>query len=179
MALVPSKFSSAMVRDYTSVVTHGAKWEDGTPVVFNRTFHDFFSNNYEDYARDGVVLGATNEGGTEPILRSWLVNLTTGDNVLRFAVILSEYWDTVALIPGPPMHGGISTVSVSNDALSQVPAFEASIRASMRDTASTPWYLEFVTNIQTIGVAAVTWTVIELMPTPAGPVPTPFLEKIT
>jgi len=39
--------------------------------------------------------------------------------------------------------------------------------------------LEFVTNIQTIGVAAVTWTVIELMPTPAGPVPTPFLEKIT
>lgn len=179
MALVPMNFSTSMIRDYSSVVNHDAEWAVGSPVDFNQTYHTFFASNYEAYAKEGIVLGATNEGGEEPILSSWMVGITSMDNVTQFATILAKYWATVALIPGPPMHGGISTVSVVNDAMSQIPAFEAAIRASLRDTTSTPWYLQFVSNIQTIGVAAVTWTVTELIPTPGGPVPTPFLEKIT
>lgn len=179
MALVPADFSTAMVRDYTSVVNHGAKWIEDAPVAFDRSYHSYFALNYDDYAKEGIVLGATNEGGEYPILENWMEALSTGDNVRQFAQILAEYWDTVALVPGPPMHGGVSTVSVVNDALDQVDAFEAAIRASMRNTASNPWYLEFVTNIQTIGVAAVTWTVTELVPIAGVPTPTDFPEKIT
>jgi len=179
MALIPMSFSTSMTRDYKSVVNHDGRWSVGSPIVFNNTYHEMFATNYDDYAQPGIVLGATNVGGTKSIISNWMLSMETGDNIRRFAEILAEYWDTVALVPGPPMHGGISTVSVVNDALSQVDAFEAAIIASIRDTESTPWFLEFVTNVQNIGVAAVTWTVVELMPTGAGPVPTTFLEKIT
>lgn len=186
MSLVPMDFSDAMVRDYTSVINHGALWVMGTPVPFIRTFHTFFAKNYNDYARGGEVKGAIvksepffNQGGEYSILETYFESLITGDNVRQFAQKLAEYWNTVSLVPGPPMHGGIQTVKVVNDALQQVDAFEAAIRASMMNTAANPWYLNFVTNVQTIGVAAVTWTVTELIPTPGGPVPTPFLEKIT
>lgn len=179
MALVPMNFSTNMIRDYSSVVNHDAEWAVGSPVDFIQTYHTFFAANYEAYAKEGIVLGATNEGGEESILSTWMTSITSTDNVTQFATILAEYWATVALIPGPPMHGGISTVSVVNDALANVDAFEAAIRASMRSTAANPWYLEFVTNVQTIGVAAVTWTVTELILIAGAPTPTDFLEKIT
>lgn len=185
MALVPMNFSTSMIRDYSSVVNHDAEWSVGNPVDFVQTYHTLFAANYNEYARGGEVKGAIiandpyfNEGGEYTILENYLESLITGDNVRQFAQKLAEYWHTVAVVPGPPMHGGIQTVKVVNDALQQVDAFEAAILASMRSTESAPWYLEFVTNIQTIGVAAVTWTVTELIPTPGGPVPTPFLEKI-
>lgn len=151
---------------------------DPEPPAFD--FPSAWATAYDNYGKAGVVLGAINEGGNKGALDSFLRGGVNNDDatITAFAVALASYWADVALIPGDPAHGGISVVSVANDAGSQVSAFESAIRSSMTSSRSEPFFKVLIENIQNIGVSAITWTVTEVVLTPA-PVPTDFLEKIS
>lgn len=143
-------------------------------------FPSAWATAYDNYGKAGVVLGAVNEGGNAGPIESFLRGGVNNDDatIVSFANSLVSYWSGVALIPGEPAHGGVSVVSVVNDAASQVGAFESAIRSSMTSSRSEPFFQVLIENIQNIGVAAITWTVTEVVLTPA-PVPTDFPEKIS
>lgn len=180
-----ASFLTALNQELTTPVTEADLLPTLKPVygasADTGTFPVDFATAYDDYATTGLVLGATNVGGAKDIISDFLDSAKSAGvaNVTMFATALASYWATVALVPGPPMHGGTATVSVVNDASAHVSDFEAAILASMTTTESKPYYLNFINNIQTMAVAKIIWTVTELIPTPGGPVPTPFPETIT
>lgn len=186
MALNPLTFSTLMTASYEKVINFGVAWEQGgDPVPFDLNYHEYFAFNYDYHAREGEVKGGiikeanfNNQGGDWPALALWMKTLTSMNNVPAFAFQLATYWSTVALVPGPPMHGGVSVVSIVNDALDQVPAFEAAITAAMGALPLTPWFAKLPESIQTIALPQVTWTVTELIPSGSGVSPVPFPEKI-
>lgn len=130
-----------------------------------------FAAAYNNYAKKGIVLGATNNGGDATIIEMFMRGVSSrSQTITDFAQALAEYWATVAITPGLPAHGGIEVVSVSNNALSHYADFEAAIRASITQTESKPYFHQFVSNIETMAVRKIIWTVTELMP---GSPPTP------
>lgn len=186
MALDSMIFSGLMTASYEKVIGFGTEWIPGTPVQFDLTYPDYFALNYDIHAKYGEVKGAiipgiepfSNNGGDFSILSAYFRSITFGDNVLTFAEALAEYWSTVAVVPGPPMHGGVSVVSVVNDATAQVPAFQQAILAAMGAVALTPWFDKLPRSIMEIALPQVTWTVTELIPSGSGVSPVPFPEKI-
>jgi hypothetical protein len=145
------------------------------------SFANDFATSYDSYASEGIVLGALNIGGVIESIETYLTSLKYPDPsaIDDFAKALSVYWATVAIVPAAPMHGGISVVSCLNDALAHESDFKAAIQASITTKESKPYYFNLIKNIETIAVKLIIWTVIELIPTPSGPVPTPFPEGIT
>ena len=138
-------------------------------------FAKAFAAGYHDYASAGIVLGAMNGNGDKSILeRAWGRSMT----IRNLAIAMSRYWATVAVTPGIPSHGGMRVISVSNNALGLVGAFEAAIRASITQRRSTPFYFNFINNIEKMAVSKIVWIVVELMPS-TPPSPVPFPEKIT
>lgn len=136
-----------------------------------------FASAYNDYAMAGVVPGAENTGGDASILEAALTSATSSPaTITTLATAFANYWATVAIDPGTPAHGGVSVVSVSNNAATLAALFEAAINASITDEDSSPWFETFISNVQDMAVANIVWTVTELIP-PA--VPTPFTEVIT
>ena len=144
-------------------------------VVSGLDYPAAFADAYDAYAAAGVVLGAANTGGTKSIIEDELRN--PGISVATLAQAFADYWATVAVSPGTPAHGGTSVVSVVNNSASLVSAFAAAITASLRATESTPYFEEFISNIEDV-VLTIQWTVTETILTPS-PVPTPFIELIT
>lgn len=144
------------------------------------SFADDFAKAYDDHAAEGIVLGALNVGGAKDIISTFLKTVKDGDTdtVDRFAKALAAFWLTVAIVPGVPAHGGISVASVINDAMAHEADFKAAIEASITTEESKPYYFSLVDNIQKMAVSLIIWTVVELIPTPGGPVPTPFPETI-
>lgn len=178
MALSPPKAASAI---YLALQDVSGLDADGNPdpKPATKDFPAGFAEGYDAYAKDGLVLGAENEGGEKIILEDFLRSgfPNSPATTLLFATAFAEYWDTVAVSPGTPSHGGIATVSVTNDALDYIALFEAAILASLSSIKSTPFFLNLITNIEEIAVSAITWTVTETVLTPA-PKPIPFPEKI-
>ena len=163
MSLVPATCAADLWSGYSPIVT-------GSTVDYGAVF----SAAYNTYATAGVLLGATNTGGTASILSAFIdgrsSQVATQDG---FAQALADYWSGVAVIPGTPAHGGLSVESVVNDATSHVATFKAAIVASITDTDTTPYFETLIYNIQT-ALASVVWTVTELMPgTPPYPVAYP------
>lgn len=148
--------------------------EDGNPILDangepiypdNPDFPGAFANAYDAYAGAGVVAGAVNSGGQAAILKAAVAAVDSSSNTIDLlAQALAGYWATVALEPGAPSHGGVAVVSVVNDAAAQIGAFRAAITASITDQISKPYFLDFISNVQGIGVAAVTWMVTEQFP---------------
>ncbi len=124
-----------------------------------------FAAAYKTYSNAGVVVGTANGSENEGIISSFLAS---GDFVTdeEFGQMLADYWGTVKLIPA----GG--AVSVSNNASSKVGAFTAAITASYSTTESTPYYLNFISNIEEVAKTII-WTVVYPNPTP------PSLETIS
>ena len=122
------------------------------------SFATDFSNAYKTYTQGGVVVGAASGSEDASILQSFL---STGDFVTDadFGQALASYWSTCKLIPS----GG--SVSVSNDASSKVGAFTAAVTTSYSTTESTPYYLNFITNIEAVAKTII-WTVVYPNPTP-------------
>lgn len=176
MALNPAFAATALTAAYKPFAAIG---DDGLATGQPSTgdYPNLFATAYDNYAAQGVVLGADNSGRSPIILENFLRTGLAGASqpVTEFATVLAEYWATVAVQPGTPAHGGTAVVSVSNDAMTHIPEFEAAILASMTATESKPWFENFVQNVETIAVANIIWTVTELLP-PA--VPTPFTEAI-
>ena len=158
MPLNPLEFSAAMTRDYRNLANLN---EDNKPkslgVPTNDTFPIAFANNYDDYAKKGVVLGATNVGGDKSILVDAMIN---SRNLLELSVKLSEYWSTVAIVQGPPGYGG-TPVSVVNDATAHVNSFRSALLASQTTSVSLPFYFQMINNIQTMAINKINWTVTE------------------
>lgn len=115
---------------------------------------------YETYSLTGEVLGAEHGSQTPVIIESFL--RTYSISVLEFATALANYWATVLLIPSAPMHGGVSVVSVVNDAASKVGAFHSAITASLTTDYKYPVMVHFIENVESIALPQVTWTVTEL-----------------
>lgn len=137
-----------------------------------------FATGYNDYAKEGIVLGADNSGGNKSIIEDFMRGVSSrSQTITDFAQALADYWSTVALANGLPMHGGIEVVSISNDAASHVANFEAAILASITQTESKPYFHQFVSNIETMAVRQIIWTVTELMPG-SPPSPASFPESI-
>lgn len=135
--------------------------ETGNPYPADTSgWPDGFATGYDDYASAGVVPGASNSGGDKSILANFMASETGG--VTAFATALANYWATVAVDPGSPAHGGVAVAGVVNDAASQISAFEAGIQASITTERSTPYYYQFVNNIQTISLPQVTWFITEV-----------------
>lgn len=122
------------------------------------TFASDFANIYKSYSQAGVVSGTAAGSENESILVSLL---SAGDFLTdeEFGQALSDYWATVHLIPA----GG--SISVSNNASSKVAAFTAAVTASYSTTESTPYYLNFITNIENVAKTII-WTVVYPNPLP-------------
>lgn len=139
-----------------------------------------WAEEYNSYAKMGVIPGAENTGsntaGIEAAIRAGVNN--NEDEIKELALVMLRFWYILAVTPSDPAHGGTEVVSVTNDAMLHVGAFETAVRSSMTSSRSEPFFQVFVENVQNIGVAAITWVVTEVVLTPA-PVPTDFPEKIS
>lgn len=145
--------------------------EDGSPILDANgepiypdapDFPGAFADAYDAYAKAGVVAGAKNNGGQAALLKTAVAAMDNSSSSIDvLAQAMASYWATVALEPGTPAHGGVGVVSVANDAAAQISAFKAAITASITDQIKKPYFLHFIQNVQSIGVAAVTWQVTE------------------
>jgi len=143
--------------------------------VAGGTFAADFAKAYNDYAKGGVILGAVNTGGDESLLKTALESITASPAAVdTLAAAFSAYWATVALV-GDGSHGG-APISVVNDAAAKTALFKAAIVGSMGVTEAKPYYLNFITQLESV-VTGIVWTVTEAMP--PVPTPTPFPEVIT
>lgn len=121
-----------------------------------------YSLAYEQYSLTGEVLGAVHGNQQPSIIETFMRSFST--SITEFATALANYWATVLIVPGSPAHGGVSVVSVVNDAASWVSAFEAAITASLTTEYKYPVMVHFIENVESIALPNVTWTVTELMP---------------
>lgn len=176
MALDPTVAASGITDVYLQIA--GLK-ADGTPdpdAVPSGDFPTGFAGAYDTYAKDGVVAGATNSGGDTSILSGFLSGAGQPVAASDFALAFAEYWGTVAVSPGAPAHGGVSVVSVTNDAIAHVSDFEAAIAASTTNQLSMPFYLAFIQNLESMAVSLIQWTIVEMMPSGS---PSSFTETIS
>ena len=159
--LEPSVASTAIAAAY--LLAAGLN-QDGTPSGSPPAgdYPASFAAGYDDYAKQGVVPGAANTGGDIGILDAVLRsdgNIT----VTSFAQAFVDYWSTVAVEPGNPVHGGTEVVSVTNNAVSLVSLFEQAIHSSLTTQESKPYFYQFISNLQA-AVTQIVWTVTEIMP---------------
>lgn len=127
-----------------------------------------FADTYNEYAMDGEVLGAINEGGDQNALIEFMTDIpqSTGRTPTEFAEALAQFWSEVALTPGEPFAGATSVEEVvENNALSLVSDFEAAIRASMTtEQDGPPYYKTFLDNVEEVVKDKMIWTVVQLHP---------------
>lgn len=177
MALTPSTASYAITDAYllATGLDSAGKPNGNLPTG---DYPAAFATGYNDYAKEGTVLGAENSGGNKSIIENFMRGVSSrSQTITDFAQALANYWATVAVATGLPMHGGTEVISVSNDAASHLADFEAAIRASITQTESKPYFHQFVSNIETMAVRKIIWTVTELMPS-TPPAPMVFFEGI-
>lgn len=175
MALIPNIASSGIYTGYMDVAgLDESGVVDPKPAVGD--FAKNWADSYNSYAKEGSVLGALNTGGNtgpiEAFFNSSLPN--SSSSIIVFATALAEFWADVAIDAGMPAHGGSTVISVTNDALLHIPAFQQAILATLTSSESKPYFFSLIDNIQKIGVSAITWTVTELV----GIAPASFSEKI-
>ncbi len=137
-------------------------------------FAKVFANFYDNYAKQGVVIGAVNSGGNKAALEGALRSVSASTaSIDIMALGFASYWSQVALV-GNGAHGG-APISVVNDAMAKVSVFRAAIVTSITQIESKPYYEVFITNIES-AVKSLIWAVIEAMPPHS--IPTTFAEPI-
>lgn len=186
MALSSKKASDAIWGRYMRAVglddEGDLRYEDGEWVGVDLDgFQEDWAEGYDEYAKDGVVLGADNVGGDVSILVSALNSVkgqypSYGNSIDILANGLAQYWATVAVENGTPAHGGTEVLSVVNNAATLAPAFKAAITSSVTQSRSEPFFKVFVDNVESV-VSTIVYTVTELMPT-TPPSPSVFVETI-
>jgi hypothetical protein len=156
LGLNPSVASTAIAAAYQDA---SGTDENGRPLpgVPAGDYPADFATAYDEYAKQGVVVGAINLGGDKSIIENCLRNGFSGSGmVIQLAEALRDYWATVALIPAPGF------VSVSNDAMSILlyPFWIMAVEASITGSESKPYFSDFISNVQSIAVEQVTWTAV-------------------
>ena len=147
--------------------------EDGNVIPSSGDYPFDFAQSYETYSLTGEVKSALHGDQQPSIIEDFLRVYNT--SIYDFATALAEYWFTVLIIPGEPTHGGISVVSVENDATSFIDSFYDAITASLTQEWKMPIYNHFINNIEEIALPDVTWYITELMPNGSTSV---FTEKV-
>jgi hypothetical protein len=114
-----------------------------------------WASGFLQWSTAGVLSGGGGVAGSEDesIVESFIGSLTGNTTVNAFATMLASYWSTCLLVPNG------TAVSVSNNAMSQVAAFEAAVNASITTSDTTPYFQHLFTNIQNIALPSVIWTV--------------------
>ena len=164
MALDPLSCANDLTDAIAKACGHGS---DGLPdpdkSADPSTFPSDFASAYDNYAKEGFVLGAENEGGNAGALESFLSGLSQpGGSVTDFAQAIADFWTDLALIPGEPFNGERSVVSIINNAPSLVGSFESAIRASFTtEKKGPPYYLHFIENIENVVKDEMIWTVTQ------------------
>ena len=172
MSLNPNTLADTLwsvLQDVAALNPDGTPKPKGVPRTGN--YAAGFATALQTYGASGVVPGALNNGGDPSAIQQLLTSKAaskTPIDVTELALAFAEYWHTVAVEPGEPAHGGTSVVSVTNNALGQVSAFEQAIMTSMTTVEMKPYYLHFIQNLQDIAISSIMWTVIEAFPT-GGP----------
>lgn len=172
MALVPANAAAPIASAYRQKAN---LTQDGQPLDTAPVSTDYpaaFADSYDTYAAAGEVPGSTNTGGTKAAIANCLADQATL-GVDTLAQALADYWATVALTPGTPAHGGSSVESVTNDAATRVAAFKDAITTSITAAESTPWFEQFIANVEA-AAKQIQWTVTEMV----NGTPTPFIEHI-
>lgn len=170
MALDSIVFSDEIIQGYLDFTALDSSGEpitdsDGVPVSGSGDFAQVFTDATEQHSLTGAVPGAVHGSQDTSIVYSYMSGLTQpGATVPNFATMLANYWSTVLIVNGAPAHGGVSVVSVVNDAASKVSLFEQAVNSALTQSESKPWFETLATNIESIALPGVTWTVTELMP---------------
>lgn len=132
-----------------------------------------YAESYETYSLTGEVLGAVHGLQQPEFIETFMRSFST--SITEFATALANYWSTVLIVPGVPSHGGVSVVSVVNDATNWIASFEAAILASITTEYKYPVMVHLIENIEAIALPNVTWTVTEMMSSGS---PASFPEKV-
>jgi hypothetical protein len=158
MSLTPSTCAAAIS------AANDARLAGGGTGAFNLAF----ASAYRNYSIGGTLSGGGATSGTEvqSILRNFLASFSSSTTDAAFGQALANYWATCMLTPSG------TTISVTNDASTKVAAFTAAITASYTTTESTPYYLNFIQNIENVAKTIV-WTCVKPNPLP------PTLETIS
>lgn len=161
-SIFPAEFESFMLR-YISLDNSFLPLYNGDQIESSvGDYPSSFASSYETYSLSGEVLGALHGAQSPDILESYLRTFST--SVTDFATALANYWSTVLIVPGAPAHGGKSVATVTNDASSQISAFESAIIATFTIQLETPVFVNLINNIEAIALPSVTWFVTEVMP---------------
>ena len=146
MALNPATAANPIAASYLTYVA------DRVP---SGNYQQTFGNSYKMYSQAGVLSAGGGTSGSENA--SIIINFlnTRGGNttVTAFATMFANYWASCLLVPS----GGAT--DVVNNAASLVSVFESAITASIRDTDTQPYFTHLISNIQTIALPSVVWTV--------------------
>lgn len=181
MSLDPYVFSDSIETDaklFLSLDDNYKPLYDENKKVKNSygNYIELFSSAYENYSLTGTVLGAEHGSQQKSFLEVFLGLYS--NNIVDFATALANYWSTVLLVNGTPMHGGVSVISVTNDAILHIPEFIQAIESSYTTDLYNPMFHNLINNIEHIALPSITWVVTELVWVGNAFVPVPFNEKI-
>jgi hypothetical protein len=118
-------------------------------------FISAFVSAYKTYSQAGVLSSGGGVAGSENdgILTAFMNSFSSDTTETAFGQALADYWATCLLIPS----GG--AVSISNNASSKAAAFTAAVLASYSTSEVTPYYQQFITNIENVA-KTIQWTAV-------------------
>lgn len=169
MALNASAMASTMNQIYTEEtnlnIDGSVKYEvDGvtaTPPPMPNNFASRLATAYNDYASQGEVASATNEGASPSGIESALAAMDNSPNsVNALGQAFADYYAQVALIPAEPTHGGTTVISVTNDASTKASDFTAAILSTYTTANVSPPMSTFIQNIEN-AAKSITWFIEE------------------
>lgn len=133
------------------------------------SFANDFATAYDNYQKAGVLSGLGGLNGTEDktVLSGFINSFPSTTTPDDFAQALADYWATCKLTMGA------GVIVIVNNASTKKAAFKSAIEASMSDTESTPYYKDFIQNIENVA-KTIQWTV-----TRAGVPPVVTIETIS
>jgi hypothetical protein len=152
MSLNPSSCASALSAANDSAISTYPSGDFGAA----------FASAYKAYSTAGVLSATGGVAGTEDesILADFINGLDNRESTItEFATALASYWATCMLTPSA------GSITVTNNAMSKVSAFEAAINASYSTTEQLPYYLNFIQNIENVA-KTITWVCIKPIPLP-------------
>lgn len=162
MALIPASAASGISSAYNIFAAiDGSGQPTGQPSSGN--YAAVFADSYHNYANAGIVPGAVSGGGSKSILQTFMDQVNSaGSSVTEMAQAFTDYWSGVAIQPGLPAHGGVSVVSVTNNAASKYGDFVSAINASYTTSKTDPGFLNLIQNVEGV-VKSITWIITEQM----------------
>ena len=125
------------------------------------SFPEDFAQVYTEYVQAGILSAGGGVIGNEDssIISNYLNSFSSATDENEFAQMLSDYWSTCFTVPAG------DTISISNNASTKVLDFRNAILASITTSESTPYYLNFIANIESVA-KTIQWLAVKPNPLP-------------